>query len=637
MADTQLPRARARRRNGWLAVAAGAVVLVGVGGWLAVRSLASDPEGPRATVTTLLDDWRRADVAGVARLTTGPSATVQRTYRDQATDLGGGPVRVRLVRLREAGDRATATYQATFRVAPYASWSYRGSIAFRRGDHGWRAQWSPTNVHPALTATTRFHRDQTWAPRAPILAEDGTPLTVDAAVVTVGIEPRRMQSRAATFGALQQYLGVDPAAAARAVDAPGVRPDYFVAITTVPDAVYRAVKPQIYPVPGLLFRSSTQRIAATPQLAAHVVGTTGPITKELLDQLGPPYDATDRVGRSGLERAYERRLAGTPSLQIELVDGTGAVTKRLRTLPGTPPAAVRTSLDLGTQQRAEAALGTTAPAALVAVRPSDGAVRAVVSTPVTDEFDRALDGAYPPGSTFKVVTATALLRNGVTLDTQATCPATVTVNGRAFRNFEGETEPTLSFLHAFAISCNTAFIGLAQHLPDDALATAAASFGFGTALHLGLPSRPGSFPAPGDATERAAAAIGQARVTASPVVMAEVAGTVAAGQWHAPTLVLDPAPPSATAPAALEPAVVAALRDAMRQVVLDGTGTAAGVAGQTIAGKTGTAEFGNDTPPKTHAWFIGFRDDLAFAVIVEGGGVGGRVAAPIAHSFLAAG
>jgi cell division protein FtsI/penicillin-binding protein 2 len=75
----------------------------------------------------------------------------------------------------------------------------------------------------------------------------------------------------------------------------------------------------------------------------------------------------------------------------------------------------------------------------------------------------------------------------------------------------------------------------------------------------------------------------------------------------------------------------------MTRVVTSGTGTAAGVPGQSIAGKTGTAEFGTDTPPKTHAWFIGFRDDLAFAVLVEGGGVGGRVAAPIAHAFLAAG
>ena len=406
-----------------------------------------------------------------------------------------------------------------------------------------------------------------------------------------------------------------------------MQPDYFVAIVTVPDAQYRAVKPQIYPVPGLVFRSSNQRVAATPQLAAHVVGSTGPITKEILDQLGPPYDATSRVGRSGLERAYERRLAGTPSLTIQLVAGDGAVKDALQSFPGTAPAAVRTTLDLGTQQRAEAALGATAPAALVAVRPSDGAVRAVVSTPVTEEFDRALDGSYPPGSTFKVVTGAALLRNGVTLDTQATCPATITVNGRAFRNFEGETEPTLPFLRAFAISCNTAFIGLAQQLPDDALGAAATSFGFGTAAAPRAPYATRLVPAPGDATERAAAAIGQAKVTASPVVMAEVAGRSRPGSGtHRPWCSI-PTTPTDTTIGPLEPTVVDALRRAMRQVVATGTGTSGGSPGR--RSRASRTEFGNDTPPKTHAWFIGFRDNLAFAVVVEGGGVARRHA--IAH------
>ncbi|HMC43021.1 MAG TPA: penicillin-binding transpeptidase domain-containing protein, partial [Acidimicrobiales bacterium] len=103
------------------------------------------------------------------------------------------------------------------------------------------------------------------------------------------------------------------------------------------------------------------------------------------------------------------------------------------------------------------------------------------------------------------------------------------------------------------------------------------------------------------------------------------------------------APPGAAAttttpaPAPLDPAVVQTLRQLMAEVVSSGTGTPAQVpGGAPVAGKTGTAEFGPGNPPATHAWFIGFRGDLAFAVLVEGGGVGGRVAAPVVARFLAA-
>ena len=110
-------------------------------------------------------------------------------------------------------------------------------------------------------------------------------------------------------------------------------------------------------------------------------------------------------------------------------------------------------------------------------------------------------------------------------------------------------------------------------------------------------------------------------------------------EWPAPRLLIDP-PEGPTAgadqPAQLDPTVAVELRALMRSVVTGGTGTAANVPGETVYGKTGTAEFGNGTPPQTHAWFIGYRGDLAFAVIVEGGGVGGRVAAPLAAKFLVA-
>jgi cell division protein FtsI/penicillin-binding protein 2 len=127
--------------------------------------------------------------------------------------------------------------------------------------------------------------------------------------------------------------------------------------------------------------------------------------------------------------------------------------------------------------------------------------------------------------------------------------------------------------------------------------------------------------------------IGQARIVASPLAMAGVAGTVAAGRWHSPRLVRGGR--TAAGPR-LDPAVRGTLRSLMREVVTSGTGKSmAGVAGK-VAGKSGTAEYGGADPPRTHAWFIAFRGDLALSVLVEGGRAGGEVAAPIAARFFAA-
>jgi cell division protein FtsI/penicillin-binding protein 2 len=135
--------------------------------------------------------------------------------------------------------------------------------------------------------------------------------------------------------------------------------------------------------------------------------------------------------------------------------------------------------------------------------------------------------------------------------------------------------------------------------------------------------------------EKAATAIGQARVEASPLMMAEVAAGVDAGSVHQLRLVAG-APDDQVGARALDPTIVAGLRSMMAEVVASGTGTPGAVPGQGVYGKTGTAEFGTASPPTTHAWFIGFRGDVAFAILVEGGGIGGHVAAPLAAKFVGA-
>ena len=121
---------------------------------------------------------------------------------------------------------------------------------------------------------------------------------------------------------------------------------------------------------------------------------------------------------------------------------------------------------------------------------------------------------------------------------------------------------------------------------------------------------------------------------ASPVQMASVAAAVATGRWRAPILITAPKRRAGPVVPALAPVVVSTLRSFMASVI-QGNGTAAGKGLPADSfGKTGTAEFGNANPPHTHAWYIGYHGNLAFAVIVEGGGVGGRVAAPLAANFL---
>jgi cell division protein FtsI/penicillin-binding protein 2 len=131
--------------------------------------------------------------------------------------------------------------------------------------------------------------------------------------------------------------------------------------------------------------------------------------------------------------------------------------------------------------------------------------------------------------------------------------------------------------------------------------------------------------------------IGQGEVLASPAAMAQAAATIARGGWAAPRLVLDPAPEPGPAAPETDPARLRVVRDLMRAVVTGGTAQAlADVPGESVHAKTGTAEFGTQTPPQTHAWTIGFAGPIAFAVLVEEGRSGGCIAVPVAEAFLRA-
>ena len=656
-----------------------ALVVVLVAGVVVVVSGRHSPDRTRQKAEAFLADWSAGDTAAMQALVApatggssgaGPSAsstssTTAATTTSGATgntgtttvpasgvaaDLAAVDGSLHLTKATYTLDQVTkvdgvptASFTAHDTVTGVGTWTYHSSFALTSGHDGPRVVWSRAVIYPRLGAHDVLERQMTWPQRAAILGNGGQVLAGQSDSVTIGVEPRRMTDQAALTKALQDTLQIDPATVAAALAAPGVRPDEFVTLATVPKAAYLAAKPTIYPIPGLEFKEGTSYATLSPGFAQALLGTVGPITAEQLHKMGPMYEVGDQVGQFGLQAAYQDSLAGSPSSDIEVVDPTVTdPTKRVvavaHHVAGRAPVPLQTTLDVGIQQAADAALaGVTQPSALVAVDGS-GNVRAVVNGPSGAQFDRAIDGQYPPGSTFKVITTDALLTAGLTPTSTLTCPSTVTVDGKVFHNFESESAGSLSLTRAFAVSCNTAFIGATQaHLSADQLRAAAAQFGFGIDLELGLDDVGGRFPTGGDAVQTAADAIGQGQVIASPLQMATVAATVMTGQWHPPVLLPAHTTTATTGlPGALSPTVRDQLTAMMQAVVTSGTGTAAAVPGKVVVGKTGTAEFGSANPPQTHAWFIGYSGNLAVAVIVEGGGVGGQVAASLVSKFFAA-
>lgn len=614
----------------------GLVVLVAVvGAGLLLFGGDDDADGPAAAASSFVQAWSAGDGDSLRRLVVDPATLDAIDPVEVGDDLGATQTDITLGVVDEDGDRARARFTAVLTLGELGQVEWSGQLPLADVDDvGWRVEWSEAALHPALAAAGSIRRTTTWPERAPILGVGDQTIAGPVETILVGIEPQGFD-RAASIPVLAESLGLDPAAIEAALDGPGVEPHHFVQIAELRPEEYEPVRPVVHPIPGVKFRRTTARGGPTDGFARHVVGRYGEITAERLEELGPPYRVGDRVGLDGLEARFERQLAGLPAVDVHVVDAAGEVVTVLASFPGAPAEPVRTTLDPSVQTAAEAALAeTTVPAALVAVEAATGAIRAAVSRPLDEAFNRAIGGSYPPGSTFKVVTAYSLLASGVTPSTPADCPPEYEVDGRRFRNFEGGASGRVPFSQAFAESCNTAIIGAAEQLAEGALGDASEVFGFGLDYSVGPTTLGGSFPAPETPVERAAAAIGQGRVTASPLHMATVAAAVLDGTWRTPSLLVSDAGGGETR--VLDAGIQEQVAALMRLVVTEGSGRAANIAGLDVLGKTGTAEFGEGDPPPTHAWFVAAADGLGIAVVLEGGGAGGRDAAPVAARFLEA-
>jgi cell division protein FtsI/penicillin-binding protein 2 len=612
------------RRAGARLLALGALALVAAAVVFVVLWRESRPPGPDDALGSYAAAWTRGDDTGAGALTDNPRAATA-ALRANRRGLDGARVQATVLGVDEHGDDARGDVRVRWDVPGIGPWSYDTTIALARSDDRWQVLWRPTAVHPRLKATNlRLGTVRDDPERAPILARDGAPLISAREVVRVGINRATVSDIDATATALASLLHVSGANLARAARRAG--PKQFVEAVTLRAAEFDPLAEQLSAIQGVQTVRTTAQLAPTRSFARALLGAVAPATAEQIAASHGAVAVGDDVGQWGLEARFQRQLAGTATRRI-VVRRRGVPTATLLERRGTRGRAVRTTLDRGVQRAAESALGGRHDAAaLVALQPSTGDILAVANRPTGSTYDRAIEGRYPPGSTFKVITTAALLRDGLRTSDTVPCPETITVGGKQFRNFEGEAAGAVPFAQDFAQSCNTAFVSLASRLAPDALTSTARAFGLGRTPASDVP--PGR-----DAAARAATMIGQDRILASPLAMAGVAATVADGRWRAPRLLASD--PRSSAPA-LRASERDTLRSLMRLVVISGTGVAlAGLPGE-IAGKTGTAEFGGGSPPATHAWFIAFRGDLAVAVLVERGSSGAAAAVPVAARFFGA-
>ncbi|HXW47064.1 MAG TPA: penicillin-binding transpeptidase domain-containing protein [Streptosporangiaceae bacterium] len=609
-------------------VLASAGALLGAGTLLAGCASGSTPQ---QTARSYLADWARRDWRAMRGLAVRPPASFAAVNAAALADLDVQRASYQAGRMRVSGGTATEPVAEHLQIAGIGTVTIKTVLRLSDSSSTWLVDWSPATIAPQLRPGDQLSLQVDWPPRAQILGAGGAALTTQAALVTVGVEGQRIKDASAVRATLVA-AGAPASAVAQAMAGAKSEPTWFEPVYTISWARYLQLKPKIYPIPGTVFQTVYQRTPITPGLG-YVVGSVGPITAQQLHELGPPYTASSVVGQTGLEAAYQRQLAGQAGATVTATNSSGAALATVAALAPRPGTPVQTSIDPTVQRDAEAALaGESKQAALVAVDAATGQVLASVSLPASAGFNLALDGAFPPGSAFKIITSTALIEHGLGPSSAASCPPELTVDGEDFHNSEG-TAPISDLLNAFAESCNTAFIGLAtRHLAAADFPATAAQYRIGTAPELGLPAYGGSVPAPTDEADLAATAIGQSRVLVSPLDMAMVAAAVDTGQVRAPRLVAGAADDQVT-PTALAPAVVADLHTMMAQVVATGTASGKGLPPGTYA-KTGTAQFGSGNPLPQDAWLVGFNGDIAFAMVVIDGGEGGPTDGPLVARFL---
>ena len=449
-------------------------------------------------------------------------------------------------------------------------------------------------------------------------------------------------------------------------------------------------------LPGVVVDVVPGREYPYGDIATHLIGYLGEISEDdIKNDLYPGALPGDMVGKSGVEARYNSELAGTLGKRIVEVDVKGGFVKTLEEIPPVSGSDIYLTIDLDLQMAAEDAMKDKVGAAVV-LDPNSGRLLAMVSSPgfdpelfakgITAEqwkvlndpfyrplFDKAIQGTYAPGSTFKIVTAAAALQEGVVNeDTTHFCPGYFRFGNRDYRCWKAGGHGVVNLYKAIVESCDVYFYKVGLKLGVDRIAKYAKAFGLGEKTGIDLPNeargviassewKKKKFKSKWYEGETLSIAIGQGYNNVTPIQMARLIATVAnGGTLYRPIYVEKIVNPAGTVTASfnkdpqgtvpVSKANLRAIQNGLVGVVQDNMGTAkeCRMKDMIVAGKTGTAQVVRQTKRKEdekmawkyrdHAWFVAYgpaeSPQLAIAVLIEHGGHGGSAAAPVAKKIF---
>jgi transpeptidase family protein/MecA-like transpeptidase family protein len=561
----------------------------------AVSACTPRPDGPAPAAERFFIALSTGDTAAAAELSDDPS-DAREALNAAWAGLQATHLDTQILGSKYTEDIGAISYRYTWHLPKNRTWTYDGQLKMARYEGHWQIRWRSTDLHPRLGEHQTLALRADPPRRAAVNEVGGTDVLAPGYLYHYTLDASRagaylITTARAVVDALHPFDDTfnDPQRLAEQASSSG-KPMDLITLRTDDN---NNVAPAIGSLPGVVITPQAELLPTDYHFAPALINQ---VKKAVIDELD---------GQAGW------RVVSVNQNNVDL-----AVLHEVEPLPAP---SVSISLDRAVQNAAQHAVDNQSrQAMIVVIKPSTGEILAVAQNPAADAAGPlATTGLYPPGSTFKMVTAGAVLeRDMASPNTLLGCPGQLDIGHRTIPNYGGFDLGVVPMSRAFASSCNTTFAELASRMPPRGLTQAANRYGIGLDYQVdGISTVTGSVPPTVDMAERTEDGFGQGKVLTSPFGMALVAATVAAGKTPVPKLI-EGRPTTITGDTTpISDKMLDGLRPMMRLVVTNGTGKEIAGCGAVFA-KTGEAEF----PGGSHSWFAGYRGDLAFASLIVAGG-----------------